>query len=83
MIGFSSVGSQAFFTASHICTTNSGDVSLKHSGLNSYCHWVMPSWLGSSFVIDRAYFVHFTASAILSSGDSPKTMRLKHSDVAR
>jgi hypothetical protein len=66
MIGWSTEGSQAALTASHTLRAKSGDESEKVSGENSYDHSV-PAVDGSSFVIERAYFVHSTARATVSS----------------
>jgi hypothetical protein len=82
MRGFSTLGSHAALTASHTLMTNSGDESEKVSGENSYAHSV-PACSGSSFVMERAYFVHSTASAIVSSSFMLKTICWKHGLVAR
>lgn len=82
MIGFSTDGPHASLTASHTLITNSGDESENVSGLNSNAHSV-PACDGSSFVMERAYFVHLTASSKLWSSVIPKTILRKHSLVAR
>ena len=57
-------------------------MSEKVSGENSYAHSSTPE-LGSSFVIDLAYFVHSTAMAFDSSLFMPKMIFWKQGLVAR